>query len=155
MIGLPTTVIDHASSPVYDRALDDDRWWLDGTRLLEAGPDEHPEPLSWPRLGRRGSYRIRVRLDAGSVGEGWQNRFRLGIGDEPRTLELSGADADDDGQIDAGFHDLDRVLVVEVSRPEGGVAITGLRLTRVGAEQAASPADEALEERLRALGYVQ
>jgi len=155
VIGLPTTVIDRTEVPSYDHALDDGRWWLCETRLLEAGPEEHPAPVALATPWVPGKYRIRVRLDGDRVEEGWQNRFRVRIGDEPRGIELSGADADEEGLLDAGVHDLGRILALEVAAPQGGVAITGFRLTRVGAEATASPADRALEERLRALGYVQ
>lgn len=155
VIGLPTTVVDRTELPSYDHSLDDGRWWLCETRLLEAGPEEHPGPVALATAWVPGRYRIRVRLDGDRVKEGWENRFGLRVGEEPRGVELSREEAGDDGLLDAGVHDLGRILALEISAPRGGVAITGFRLTLVGAEGASSPTDRALEERLRALGYVQ
>ncbi len=155
VIGLPTTVVDRTELPSYDHSLDDGKWWLCETRLLEAGPAEHPGPVALATPWVPGRYRIRVRIDGDRVEDGWKNRFALRIGDEPRAVELSGADADENGLLDAGVHDLGRLLTIEISAPRGGVAITGFRLTQVGSEGAASPTDERLEKGLRALGYVQ
>jgi arylsulfatase A-like enzyme len=155
VIGLPTTVIDRTELPSYEHSLDDGRWWLCETRLLEAGPEERPGPVALATAWVPGSYRIRVRLDGDRVEEGWKNRFRLRIGEESQAVALSGADADGDGLLDAGVHDLGRLLAVEISAPRGGVAITGFRLTRVGSDEAGASTDGELEKRLRALGYVQ
>ena len=47
------------------------------------------------------------------------------------------------------------MLQVTVGAPVGGVALTGFELELEGGDTAAAAVDPALEERLRALGYVQ
>lgn len=161
-IGVPTLLVRaDGPPPTYAFDPEDGRWGQNLSLRLEAGPGERPGAVTLGTPWVPGDYRIRVRLAATSAPQSGRlplaNRFQLrfpGSGDAP--LAVDGSGAGDDALIDAGVHRLGRTFLVEVSEPEGGVAIVGFVLERLGpatgAEDAPLPAD--LEERLRALGYV-
>ncbi|HUP43409.1 MAG TPA: sulfatase [Thermoanaerobaculia bacterium] len=155
-IGVPTHVVAaREGSPTFEREPDDGLWFQNTVLLLEAGSGEDPGPLTLATPWAPGRYRVWVRLARSGVDSGVANRFRLRIGG-PRAevVALDGADAGSDGLLDAGVHAIGSVFQVEVSEPRGGVAIAGFHLALQGAGEEAPASDEELEERLRALGYV-
>jgi hypothetical protein len=101
-----------------------------------------------------GRYRLWVRLDAERVGKGYRNEFSLevlGPNSEPRRLRaMTGSRA----RLDAGLHDIGDELALRISDPVGGVAISGFDLRSLESPSVAPAVDPALEERLRALGYL-
>jgi hypothetical protein len=101
-----------------------------------------------------GRYRLRVRLDAERLQEGYRNQFSLevlGPGSRPRRLRaVPGGPA----ELDAGVHVIGDELVLRIADPAGGVAITGLDLESLESPGAGPTVDPELEERLRALGYL-
>lgn len=160
-IGVPTFLVSSdGPPPTFDLDPADGRWGQNLSLRLEAGPEERPGALTLATPWVPGDYRVSIRVAGTSAPQSGRlelaNRFRLrlpGTGREP--LDLDGSGLGDDGLLDAGIHRLGRTLTVEVSRPEGGVAITGFVLERLGADPAdEEPLPEDLEERLRALGYV-
>jgi hypothetical protein len=155
-IGVPTLVVAAGEgSPTFDRDPADGRWFQDAVRLLEAGPAEDPGPLALATPWAPGRYRVLVRLAREGIAGGWRNRFRLRIGERSAAaVALAGADAGADGLLDAGVHEIGRVFQVEISEPRGGVAIAGFHLALQGAGEERPASDRELEERLRALGYV-
>lgn len=156
-IGVPTTLVSSdGPPPTFERDPLDGRWLLDTVVRLEADPRERPGAVTLATAWAPGEYRVWVRLGRDARGRAFRNRFRLRVsGGEPIVFE--GSQASEDGLLDAGIHRIGRVLVVEISEPEGGVVITGFALERLGGDAAAADDDgfsEELERRLRALGYV-
>jgi arylsulfatase A-like enzyme len=154
-IGVPTTVdLKRGSSPTYEQRGDDDRWSQDAWQLLECGPREHPGPIVLSTPWVPGRYRLRVRLDAERVRRGYRNEFSLEVlgpdSESHRLRAVPGGPAD----LDAGVHDIGNELVLRISDPVGGVAISGLDLESVGSTGVGPTIDSAQEERLRALGYL-
>lgn len=159
-IGVPTTRVAGAA-PTYLLDPTDGLWGQNLSLRLEAGPEERPGPVTLVTPWVPGDYRISIRLARTSAPQSGRlelaNRFRLRFpGTRGGALEVDGAALDEDDLVDLGVHRLGRSFLVEVSEPEGGAAILGFVLERVGGDGPA--ADEALseelEERLRALGYV-
>jgi arylsulfatase A-like enzyme len=154
-IGVPTTVDrKRGSSPTYEQRGDDDRWSQQLWQLLECAPREHPGAVVLSTPWVAGRYRLRVRLDAERLREGYRNQFSLevlGSDKAPRRLRAAPRGP---AELNAGVHDLGDELVLRISDPVGGVAITGLDLESLGPRAPAPTMDRALEERLRALGYL-
>lgn len=155
-IGVPTHVVDAApGSPTFDPSPRDDRWFQDTVLRLEAAPGERPGPITLSTPWAPGVYRVRVRLSPGGLRQGFENRFRIRIGGaagEP--VELDHRSATEPALLDAGLHRIGSLFQVEISRPRGGVSLAGFVLELQGAEADGEPLDPDLEERLRALGYV-
>jgi arylsulfatase A-like enzyme len=154
-IGVPTSVDrKRGSIPTYEQRGDDDRWSLNLWQLLECAPREHPGPIVLSTPWVPGRYRLWVRLDAERVGKGYRNEFSLevlGPNSEPRRLRaMTGSRA----RLDAGLHDIGDELALRISDPVGGVAISGFDLRSLESPSVAPAVDPALEERLRALGYL-
>jgi hypothetical protein len=97
-----------------------------------------------------GRYRLGLRLDTRR--EGYAHELTLRLPGAP-ALRVRDSDADAAGVIPAGSFEIGDVLELEFSEPRGGVALRGLVLTREGAR--GGMVDPELEERLRALGYVE
>jgi arylsulfatase A-like enzyme len=154
-IGVPTNVDRKRSSvPTYEQRGDDDRWTQDLWLLLECSPHEHPGPIVLSTPWVPGRYRLRVRLDAERLGKGYRNQFSfevLGPDSQPRRLRATPGGPP---ELDAGVYDIGDELVLRVADPVGGVAISGLELESVESPGARPTIDPALEERLRALGYL-
>lgn len=160
-IGVPTTVVEApAGPPTFVQDHRDGLWFQDAVRLLTASPGEEPGPLTLATPWAPGTYRIQVRLASGGRAAGYLNRFRLKVGGEDAApIELDGSTLME-GQdlLDAGVHTIGPELVVEISEPRGGVAISGFLLELQGAAGGPSETGETdaeLERQLRALGYVQ
>jgi hypothetical protein len=154
-VGVPTTVDrERGASPTYERRADDDRWTQELWQLLECAPRERPGPIVLKTPWVPGRYRLRVRLDAERLQEGYRNQFSLevlGPGSRPRRLRaVPGGPA----ELDAGVHVIGDELVLRIADPAGGVAITGLDLESLESPGAGPTVDPELEERLRALGYL-
>jgi arylsulfatase A-like enzyme len=154
-IGVPTTVDRRrGSSPTYEQRGDDDRWSQDLWLLLECAPHEHPGPIVLSTSWVPGRYRLRVRLDAERLRRGYRNQFSLevlGPDSESRRLRaVPGGPA----ELDAGVHDIGDELVLRITDPVGGVAISGLELESQESPAVGPTVDPTLEERLRALGYL-
>lgn len=144
-----------ASVPTFEDRADDHRWAA-GSTGLTLQPGERPAPLTLATPWVPGRYRVSVQLYQNPIRDrGYQNRFtlRLPNGDN-RPVRLSGTGAAPGSPLDAGEYDLGRELTIELSEPEGGVAIGGFRFDRVDRSQPLAADDPALKERLRALGYV-
>lgn len=162
-IGVPTHLVDaNAGSPTFDPDPEDDHWFQDAVLRLEAAPGERPGPVRLSTPWAPGLYRVWVRLSPTGLRKGFQNRFRLRIGARRgAALELDGRNAPNGALLDAGLHQIGHHFEVEVSEPRGGVSLAGFVLELqggVGEGDGGGPAPEALdselEERLRALGYV-
>ncbi len=154
-IGVPTSVDrKRGSSPTYEQRGDDDRWSQNLWQLLDCAPREHPGPIVLSTPWVPGRYRLRVRLDAERIAKGYRNEFSLevlGPNSESRRLRaVPGGPA----RLDAGVHDIGDELVLRITDPVGGVAISGFNLRSLESLSAAPAVDPALEERLRALGYL-
>lgn len=157
VVGVPGAVLDGtASSPTYERNLDDDLWMNDPWRRLEAGPEETPEAVTLGMPWIPGRYQIRIRLAQDRRREGWENRFRVRFPlSSDDGVHVDGARATAEGFVDLGTHQVGRYFAVEFAEPQGGVAIKGFSFeSERAASGAESPLDPELEERLRALGYV-
>lgn len=161
VIGVPTTRLSPVeTAPTYALDPDDGRWGQNLSLRLEAGPEERPAPVTLTTPWAPGEYRISVRLDRASAPQSGRlplaNRFRLRFpGAGEAWIAVDGSTAGEDGLVDLGVRRLGRLFTVEVSDPEGGVAILGFVLERVGGEGTTEEAlPEELEDRLRALGYV-
>jgi arylsulfatase A-like enzyme len=156
-IGVPTTVLhDQGPGPTFERRADDDRWFQHVGLALEASPGEAPPPLGLATPWAPGEYRVWVRLHRASLAAGWRNRVEvslLGESSEPSIVE--GSAADEQGRVELGVHRLGRLLAVRFARPEGGVAVVGFELELVDEGAEVVPLDTDLEDRLRALGYVE
>jgi len=160
-IGVPTTVVEApGGAPTFEQDHRDGLWFQDAVRLLTASPGEEPGPLTLATPWAPGTYRVRVRLAPGGREAGYLNRFRLRIGGggaDP--LELDGSTLPEgETLLDAGVYAIGPELVVEISEPRGGVAISGFLLELEGATgelPETGETDAELERRLRALGYVQ
>lgn len=158
----PVMRVDHpdsgdrdASIPTFENLPDDNRWTLEPTSLLESHPNEHPGPLVLFTPWVPGKYRVSILLHHAEI-HSYQNQFRihfLNSGNAP--VQLRGADASADGVLDAGVQTLGTTLGMQISEPQGGVAIAGLKLERLDAHAPPPQSDDALKERLRALGYVE
>jgi len=158
IIGPPGTVLDSgARGPTFDDVADDDRWLLKPGKLLMASPGESPEPLTLSTPWAPGEYRIWVRLHRPLLKMGYRNHFQVEVlGGEQEKAEVDGEMADSSGRVDLGIRTVDRSLEVRFSHPEGGVGIVGLELELMGSgPEEIVPVDDDLEERLRALGYLQ
>lgn len=162
-IGVPTTRLSpEGTAPTYALDPEDGRWGQNLSLRLEAGPRERPAPVTLTTPWVPGEYRVSARVDRTSAPQSGRlalaNRFRLRFpGAGGGWLDVDGSDAAESGLVDLGVHRFGRLFTVEVSEPEGGVAILGFVLERVdgggaAAEDEAFPAE--LEEQLRALGYV-
>jgi arylsulfatase A-like enzyme len=154
-IGVPTTVDRKGgASPTYEERGDDDRWSQNLWLLLECGPREHPGPIVLSTPWVPGRYRLRIRLDAERLGRGYRNQLSLevlGPHSQPRRLRaVPGGPA----ELDAGVYDVGNELVLRIADPVGGVAISGLDLESLESPAVGPTVDPALEERLRALGYL-
>lgn len=157
-IGVPTTLVaSDGPPPTFERDPTDGRWFQDTVLRLEADPREHPGAVTLATPWAAGDYRVWVRLARDTPGKVFRNRFRIRFPGSGRgVLDMDGSRASDEGLLDAGVHRLGRSFQVEISRPEGGVAIVGFLLEAMDAHAPANPEafPEDLEERLRALGYV-
>lgn len=144
-----------ASVPTFDNAADDNRWSLSPSGLA-AQPGEHPAPVTLATPWVAGTYRVSVQLHHNPIRDhGYQNQFTLRFpGGDNQPVRLSGVESAPGAPLDAGEHRLGRELTIEVSDPQGGVAIAGFRFERVDRPQPTAVSDPALKERLRALGYV-
>lgn len=159
VIGIPGTVGGEAIGAVtYERGRRDGAWTLDPGRLLAAFPTEDPPPIVLSTPWIPGTYRLKMRF---SIAEGaaWRQstvRVRFpGSDDPPR--EISSSDADEQGFVDLGTREIGRLFRIELASPSGGLAVSQFAFEPVGAagEGGADAAvDPELEERLRALGYV-
>jgi arylsulfatase A-like enzyme len=144
--------------PTFENLPDDNRWGL-AASSLECQPAEHPEPLTLITPWVSGTYRVSVMLSQPAARAGYRNEFTLRFpddGDVPPhdgdlPIHLRGADAQG-SQLDAGVHTLGRQLAVQISDPQGGVAIVGLKLERVG-NSSQPQVDNEIKEHLRVLGY--
>jgi hypothetical protein len=101
-----------------------------------------------------GWYRLRVHLDPERQRKGYRNQFGLevlGPDSRPQRLRAGRGGAP---ELDAGVHVIGDELVLRISDPVGGVAISGLDLESLQSPGVGPTIDPALEERLRALGYL-
>jgi arylsulfatase A-like enzyme len=154
-IGVPTTVDrKRGSSPTYEQRGDDDLWSQDLWLLLECGPREHPGPIVLSTPWVPGRYRLRILLDPERIAKGYRNQFSLevlGPDRQPRRLR---AVPGGPPELDAGVYSVGDELALRIADPVGGVAISGLDLESVDSPAVGPTLDPALEERLRALGYL-
>ena len=151
---MPPVAATAGTPPTFDNLPDDNRWGLGGS-VLECQPTEHPQPLTLTTPWVSGTYHVTVILSQPGIRQGYQNAFTLLFphdGNHP--MHLRGTDARGD-ELDAGVQVLGRQLALQISDPQGGVALAGLRLERVGDNAPVTPGDDGLKERLRALGYVE
>jgi len=154
-IGVPTTVDrQRGSIPTYEQRGDDDRWSQQLWQLLECAPRERPGPVVLSTPWVPGRYRLRVRLDPERLRTGYRNEFRLEVVGSTTGARRLRASAGGPAELDAGVHDIGDELVLRISDPAGGVAIAGLDIESLDAPGAGPTVDRALEERLRALGYL-
>lgn len=157
VIGVPGSVGGPAAGAVtYEPDPADGLWMLDPGRLLWAGPGESPPPIELSTPWAPGVYRVRIRLAAPREGREAANRFRARLPGAPAVELDAGATGEpgEEGWLDLGTHRIGDLFRIEISEPDGGVAIAGFGFQRAGAEAEGEPPDEELEERLRALGYV-
>lgn len=157
IVGIPTTVVhgETESMRTFVRSPMDDLWMLKNHQLLLSDPREEPDPLVLATPWAPGVYRVAVRSPPQS---GLSGSFRIQfLGADNPPLEVDAGNADARGWIGLGQQEIGEILKVRISRPQGGVALSAFALERIGAEAPEPSGDDAqmLEERLRALGYVQ
>lgn len=158
-VGTPTSVLEGHGTMTYDRSTTDGLWLHDPARRLEAGPGEHPPPVTLAMPWIPGRYRVRMKLDRERLDEGWAGglRVRLPLAGGP-PVEVDGAGADAEGFVDLGEYDLGRTFAAEFAEPRGGVAVLAFRFEPAGAAAGGGDAEPAIDpelrERLRALGYI-
>lgn len=157
-IGMPTHLVDaDTDSPTFEPDPGDDRWFQDAVLRLEAAPGERPGAIRLSIPWAPGLYRVWVRLSPTGLRQGFQNRFRLRIGARRGdAVDMDARDAPNEALLNAGLHQIGQRFEVEVSEPRGGVSLAGFVLELQGADGQGetAPLDPELEERLRALGYV-
>jgi hypothetical protein len=141
--------------PTYSDSKLDHRWGQLGGYLL-CHPSEQCGGLSTSFPWTPGRYHLSLRFDPSRV-EGFRNEVTLavlGTGLDP--LRVKG----NEESVYVGELDLGDPLSLRLSDPLGGVALTGIELTRVGAEDQAlgdhgePTMDPHQLEQLRALGYI-
>jgi arylsulfatase A-like enzyme len=143
-----------SSGPVFETVPDDNRWSLDAS-ALRAQVSEHPGPLTISTPWVPGTYRVSVLLYKPAIRDGYQNQFQIHFGDSGTPpVSLRGTDANADNRLDAGVQTIGKEMAIQFSAPQGGVAIAGLRLERLGVAAPSVTPDDLLKDRLRALGYV-
>ena len=154
-IGVPTRLAGGSTPPSFGDSPDDDRWTYFLPKLLRAHPGESPPPLTLETPWAPGRYRVAVRLIAEGVAAGYAQEVVIHVhGLRSRSVIVDASQADSEGLVDLGEHDLGESFRVGFVGAEGGVAVTGFRLEHVGGAEPVAVDPEA-RERLRALGYVE
>jgi arylsulfatase A-like enzyme len=145
--------LEGGTPATFENLPDDDRWQV--YTWVESQPAEHPPPLTLVTPWVPGTYQVTVVLHQPGIRAGYKNEFTLFLphnGNRP--MRLRGSEARD-AKLDAGLQVLGDTLEIQLSQPEGGVAIAGLELRRADTPPSGVTPDDGLEERLRALGYVE
>jgi arylsulfatase A-like enzyme len=169
VVGVPAPATAAAAGGVtYHPDPADGLWTLVPGRRLVAGEGESPPPIEIGMPWIPGDYRVSVRLLDRPAESGPAAPFLVtiagsGPGSNGGALEVDPRDAvpiegaPSGRYLDLGQHRIGALFRVTVAAPEGRVAIQGFRFEPLGGgrgDGAAEAVDPELEERLRALGYV-
>jgi arylsulfatase A-like enzyme len=151
------TANDSGAAPLtYSESGVDHRWAQQGGYRLICHPTERCGAASMSFPWTPGRYHVSLRFDPSRLEE-FRNEVTVSLPDTGQVPVRVGGGAE---SAYVGEFDLVDPLTVHISEPAGGVALTGIELTRVGADvglpgEAGSPAmDPHQLEQLRALGYI-
>jgi arylsulfatase A-like enzyme len=126
--------------PTYAEDEDDGQWHLRPWTSLSAGPTEKPGTITMAVPWAAERFRVWVRLDEKAIQKGYRNGFLVKIsGKEERLISIEQAGMERGALVDLGEHDLDGQFEVSISKPEGGVAISGFTLVYLGEELPRNP----------------
>jgi arylsulfatase A-like enzyme len=159
IVGVPAPATAAAAGTVsYHPSGEDGLWTLVPGRRLVAGAGERPPPIEVSMPWVPGVYRLAVRMLPAPEGGPPFAPFRVRVlGSDRGAVEVDPAEAGGPGgweYLDLGVHRIGPVFRAEIAAPEGWVALRGFRFDPLDADGAAEAVDPELEERLRALGYV-
>ena len=147
-------------APTFEASFSDDLWRIRPGRFLECGVGEKPPKIVMKHGLASGNYRLWLLLSERRRHRRFENSLVVRLLDREGTeLVSTRVPPGSSRKVELGEVEVSSdSLFVELSQPQGGVAVTGLQSAAIeagGSVQPEEKVDPAITERLRALGYVE